>query len=413
MPRGRKVASSHSENDGVIEIKCVDKSEAAMAKEPVSVLRRSRRLSAGTVNTSPSPAHEEGGLTVNNKKKQRNEVESEVVNRRLRSRAAKATANNTKEVASKKRPTSKSLKKTSADSSGRNGTGYSEATGPRKSTRSIQLQKNVSEKKQNAKVAARTPSKGERSCDATKRKRERALSIANGENAQAKNIMQENNDRRKNQDEQSKGKTEVEAPSARFQKKRKTQLGTTSARKSGRNALVFGLVSTFFAPQKTRSTSKECLEDDYIPVVEDESVLRSIVATLPERFAEEKEAMRRNYESKYGLWCGQWQLGYSLLFYGVGSKRNIINDFARKSSKDGACLSVLGADPKVTARNIVARVLALVKPSDKYGQLSSQAMIEELKSCSKKVYVIVHNIDGAGKLNFIRIQWIWIRVYNL
>lgn len=194
---------------------------------------------------------------------------------------------------------------------------------------------------------------------------------------------------------------ETEAPSERLRKRRKKSgrpLADPASLELG--SLASGVVSTFFAPVRKgrrKSGTSASSGDIVMPIAEDESRLRSIVASLPERFPLDKAALRQSQESRFGLWWAQWQLGYSLLFYGVGSKRSILNDFAREWVRDGPCLAVLGADPKVTARNILARVLALVAPSDQYGNLSTQAMIDALRTSDTKLYVLIHNIDGMGE----------------
>jgi hypothetical protein len=56
----------------------------------------------------------------------------------------------------------------------------------------------------------------------------------------------------------------------------------------------------------------------------------------------------------------QCRSGFSLLFYGLGSKRNAINDFAREALTDGGLVIINAWHSPVTAKQIaVATVSAL------------------------------------------------------
>lgn len=49
------------------------------------------------------------------------------------------------------------------------------------------------------------------------------------------------------------------------------------------------------------------------------------------------------------LWCSA---GNSLLFYGFGSKHDLLQRFARCEAEDGACLLVEGLTPGMTAKQV-------------------------------------------------------------
>lgn len=46
--------------------------------------------------------------------------------------------------------------------------------------------------------------------------------------------------------------------------------------------------------------------------------------------------------------------GNSLLFYGFGSKHDLLQKFARSETADGACLVVNGFTPGLTAKQVCA-----------------------------------------------------------
>lgn len=73
-----------------------------------------------------------------------------------------------------------------------------------------------------------------------------------------------------------------------------------------------GLVSTFFAPQRVGSTRSV---SDLNIAAGDEGSLRSLVAFLPERFPNEKNALRRRLEAQFGRWWAQWRAGHLVVLW--------------------------------------------------------------------------------------------------
>jgi len=158
-----------------------------------------------------------------------------------------------------------------------------------------------------------------------------------------------------------------------------------------------GLVSTFFTPHRAGSTRSV---SDLNIAAGDEGSLRSLVASLPERFPNEKNALRRRLESQFGKWWAQWRTGHSLLFYGFGSKRALLQKFATKCSSDGACLSVNGMQPDISARQILlwtAGLATMVKPTN-YRSTSTADLLDLVieQHPTRQIYLVIHNIDGPG-----------------
>lgn len=156
-----------------------------------------------------------------------------------------------------------------------------------------------------------------------------------------------------------------------------------------------GLVSTFFVPQRTKSKRSTA---DLNVCDGDEMALRELVASLPERDPNAKTAIRVRLEGQFPRWWFEWKSGYSLLFYGLGSKRTLLHKFATECTPDGPVIEVDGLLPGLTARHILAATAALakgMKPEQFHGW-SPAEMLEEVASESlrRRIYLVIHNIDG-------------------
>lgn len=167
-----------------------------------------------------------------------------------------------------------------------------------------------------------------------------------------------------------------------------------------------GLVSTFFSSHTGPGGSKS-IADLNLGIAGDQS-LRSLVASLPERFPAEKAAIRSQIEAQFPRWWSEWQAGHSLLFYGYGSKKHLLHRFVTAFSTDGACIAVKGLQPGLTARQILLHVAATItstrtstSTTSRQAQMRSKPPAELLdliasQHPARKIYVLIHNIDGPG-----------------
>lgn len=117
-----------------------------------------------------------------------------------------------------------------------------------------------------------------------------------------------------------------------------------------------GLVSSFFSHQQAAGSSRTLadLQLDVGAAAGEEGGLRDLLASLPERHPESKAALRRRQHAQFGRWWAQLRAGNSLLLYGFGSKHDLLSRFARQQTGDGACLAVNGLHPGLTAKQVRA-----------------------------------------------------------
>jgi origin recognition complex subunit 2 len=89
--------------------------------------------------------------------------------------------------------------------------------------------------------------------------------------------------------------------------------------------------------------------------------------------------------------------GFSLLFYGFGSKRALLESFANDACQDGGVLAVNGYANGLTIRLLLQRVAkALRLPAGRSSDLSSLLQAIRDAPSEQPLYLIIHNIEGPG-----------------
>jgi origin recognition complex subunit 2 len=91
--------------------------------------------------------------------------------------------------------------------------------------------------------------------------------------------------------------------------------------------------------------------------------------------------------------------GFSLLFYGFGSKRALLESFANDACQDGGVLAVNGYANGLTIRLLLQRVAkALRLPAGRSSDPSSLLQAIRDAPIEQPLYLIIHNIEGPGVL---------------
>uniref|UniRef100_A0A0K8UJ18 Origin recognition complex subunit 2 n=1 Tax=Bactrocera latifrons TaxID=174628 RepID=A0A0K8UJ18_BACLA len=112
-------------------------------------------------------------------------------------------------------------------------------------------------------------------------------------------------------------------------------------------------------------------------------------------------AMMEEYRSYFPKWLCILHEGYSLLLYGLGSKRQLLQAFHREILADQSVLIVNGFFPSLTLKDILDSIIgelldgdANVSPSNPHEAVD---LIEEELSYTPqtRIYLIVHNLDGS------------------
>ncbi|KAJ3274892.1 Origin recognition complex subunit 2 [Terramyces sp. JEL0728] len=99
------------------------------------------------------------------------------------------------------------------------------------------------------------------------------------------------------------------------------------------------------------------------------------------------------------------QQGFSLLFYGYGSKYSLLNEFVSKYLEEGPVININGFHPNISLKPVLSKVIAdVVKYDGAMGSLQNMADIV-IKYISEPdcpypfLTFVAHNIEGTGIQN--------------
>lgn len=157
------------------------------------------------------------------------------------------------------------------------------------------------------------------------------------------------------------------------------------------------LPSTYFTHKS--SGSSKSVTDLGISLA-NESELRALVAQLPERLSEEKRLLVDQYQKNIGKMAIQWRAGFSLLFYGYGSKFELLRTLLKECSAGFPAILVDGLSQRVNCRSILMNILAITRDchTKNFSSLSNEEMIQEIReeTVHQRIFVMVSNIDAPG-----------------
>ncbi|KAI8388542.1 origin recognition complex subunit 2-domain-containing protein [Radiomyces spectabilis] len=131
---------------------------------------------------------------------------------------------------------------------------------------------------------------------------------------------------------------------------------------------------------------------------------RDILEAAPEKHANEITALHNFHQQNFSQWYFELHSDFNLLFYGYGSKRNLLNEFARNVLTDGPIIVVNGFFPTITMKDILNKITAGVMGVSAPGQLQEHVSMicnyfkSEQRSYDR-LYLIVHNVDGGNLRN--------------
>ncbi|WVZ57477.1 hypothetical protein U9M48_007858 [Paspalum notatum var. saurae] len=149
----------------------------------------------------------------------------------------------------------------------------------------------------------------------------------------------------------------------------------------------------------------------------DEQVLRASLAEIPPKHEEEVEALTRSYKDQYCNWLFELRCGFSLLMYGFGSKKWLLEDFASTTLIDFTVIVINGYLPSVNLKQVIATIAEMFwdqikakrkrqpgtrsQLSQPFPSQSTDDIISFLKhqtsdDVDDRVCLLIHNIDGPA-----------------
>ncbi|NXE91822.1 ORC2 protein, partial [Menura novaehollandiae] len=130
----------------------------------------------------------------------------------------------------------------------------------------------------------------------------------------------------------------------------------------------------------------------------DQQTLHDLLKRAPLAYAAEIKDLNQQHESLFSKWMLQLHLGFNIVLYGLGSKRDLLEKFRTSLLQDSVHLVVNGYFPSITVRSILNSITEEVL--DHIGTFRSpldqlEFIIKRFKEDSSlELYVLIHNLDS-------------------
>ncbi|MBN3295180.1 ORC2 protein, partial [Amia calva] len=160
------------------------------------------------------------------------------------------------------------------------------------------------------------------------------------------------------------------------------------------------LVEEYF---EAHSSSKVLTSDRTLQKLQrpklDQETLSRVLDGKALKFSAEVKMLNKEHEKQFSKWMLQLQLGFSIVLYGLGSKRALLESFRTSMLMDSLHLVINGFFPSITIKSILNAITAeMLEHQGSFRTPLDQ--IDFIVKALKKdpdlhIYLIIHNIDGA------------------
>ncbi|KAM9459207.1 origin recognition complex subunit 2 isoform 2-T2 [Salvelinus alpinus] len=206
------------------------------------------------------------------------------------------------------------------------------------------------------------------------------------------------------EDEDDKGKREEDRvnQSSTLSKPPATALYKTPAKKSKtapEPPCQASLVEEYFEAHGSSKflTSDRTLQRLHTPKLDRETLFR-LLEGKPACYSSEIEKLHSSHHEHFNKWMLQLQLGYSVLLYGLGSKKALLEEFRVSMLCQEMHLVVNGFFPSITLKSILTALSAEIlehqgtfrNPADQLQYITTTLREQP----DLHVYLLIHNIDG-------------------
>uniref|UniRef100_A0A8D2JHW3 Origin recognition complex subunit 2 n=1 Tax=Varanus komodoensis TaxID=61221 RepID=A0A8D2JHW3_VARKO len=172
----------------------------------------------------------------------------------------------------------------------------------------------------------------------------------------------------------------------------------TSVKKLKRD-IPKNLVEEYF---EAHSSSKILTSDRTLQKLQkkklDQETLQNLLNKVPVAFAAECEKLIKQHESLFYKWMLQLHLGFNIVLYGLGSKKDLLENFRISLLQNSVHIVVNGFFPSITVKSILNSITEEVL--DHVGTFRSPQdqldfIMERYKEDpSLELYLLIHNLDS-------------------
>ncbi|XP_040827898.1 origin recognition complex subunit 2 isoform X1 [Ochotona curzoniae] len=130
----------------------------------------------------------------------------------------------------------------------------------------------------------------------------------------------------------------------------------------------------------------------------DQQSLRQLLSKVPPSFPAELKQLNQQYENLFHKWMLQLQLGFNIVLYGLGSKRDLLERFRTTMLQDSVHVVINGFFPGITVKSVLNSITEEVL--DYVGTFRS--VLDQLdwiinrfkEDSSLELFLLIHNLDS-------------------
>jgi len=164
--------------------------------------------------------------------------------------------------------------------------------------------------------------------------------------------------------------------------------------KQGRELDQHMIAESYFSAQSEKVlTSDRTLAKLKTPRLSDAEVTKLLSGSKLIYEAEVRELIE-DHRVQFPKWLSLLHRGYSVVCYGLGSKKSLLHDFHEDFLLDRDCVVVNGFFPSLTVKQILATITEDILEIEGNFSSTSEHVEEIFSSITSDIYLLIHNIDG-------------------
>ncbi|TPX44537.1 hypothetical protein SeMB42_g04297 [Synchytrium endobioticum] len=154
-----------------------------------------------------------------------------------------------------------------------------------------------------------------------------------------------------------------------------------------------------------QSSSKHVTSNNTLSVLPslEPKVYRQVLANVKAKHITHLNNLQEMYQQRFPEWYFSLQCGFNLLFYGYGSKRQLLSKFVQRYCAKYPVLVVNGYFPSCNVRDILGQISTLVDqdlpPNKRDVTHQAHTIAEAFQRPDRnydRLYLLIHNIDGPN-----------------
>jgi len=164
--------------------------------------------------------------------------------------------------------------------------------------------------------------------------------------------------------------------------------------KQGRELDQHMIAESYFSAHSEKVlTSDRTLAKLKTPRLSDAEVNKLLSGSKLSYEAEVRELLE-DHRVQFPKWLSLLHRGYSIVCYGLGSKKSLLHDFHERFLLDKDCVVVNGFFPSLSIKQILSTITEDILEVEGNFSATSEHLEEIFSSLTSDLYILIHNIDG-------------------